>query len=123
MSEVLCPKCGSNQINAGNKGFSGKKAIAGTIITGGIGGALAGAVGSDKVKITCLSCGHEFEPGQGATSKGDFVRKKRADKKDKARFAKIILVITVIVIFYKACGGDSEVKNGTTESVIDSSAK
>lgn len=62
--EVKCPKCGSNQITATKKGFSGKKAVAGAIVTGGI-GLLAGTIGSNKVKITCLACGNEFAPGEG----------------------------------------------------------
>ena len=62
-SEIRCPKCGSNQITADKKGFSGTKAVAGALLTGGI-GLLAGTLGSNKVKITCLSCGHQFKPGQ-----------------------------------------------------------
>ena len=61
--ELLCPKCGSNQVTANKKGFSGKKAVAGAVLTGGI-GILAGTIGSNKIKITCLACGHEFKPGQ-----------------------------------------------------------
>lgn len=75
MSEVLCPKCGSDQVTANKKGFSGKKAVVGAVLTGGV-GLLAGTLGSNKVKITCLSCGHEFKPGQGAKSKEDFAKKK-----------------------------------------------
>ncbi|POY38668.1 hypothetical protein C3L50_11025 [Flavobacterium alvei] len=63
-TELHCPKCGSNQITSDKKGFSGKKAVAGALLTGGI-GILAGTIGSNKIKITCLSCGHEFKPGEG----------------------------------------------------------
>lgn len=62
--ELHCPKCGSNQITSDKKGFSGKKAVAGVLLTGGI-GILAGTIGSNKIKMTCLSCGHEFKPGEG----------------------------------------------------------
>ena len=61
-SEVKCPKCGSNQIVANKKGFSGKKAVVGGLLTGGI-GLLAGTIGSNKVKITCMACGNVFNPG------------------------------------------------------------
>ncbi len=61
-NEVSCPKCSSTSLSANKKGFSGKKAVAGAILTGGI-GLLAGTIGSNKVKITCLNCGHEFSPG------------------------------------------------------------
>jgi len=63
-NEVRCPKCGSTQLSTNKKGFSGKKAFAGAILTGGI-GLLAGTIGSNKIKITCLSCAKEFYPGQG----------------------------------------------------------
>lgn len=65
---LYCPKCSSDQITAQKKGFSGKKAVAGAVLTGGI-GILAGTLGSNKVKITCLACGHQFNPGEGRTTK------------------------------------------------------
>lgn len=63
-NQVHCPKCGSTQITADKKGFSGKKAVAGALLTGGV-GILAGTLGSNKVKITCLNCGKVFAPGEG----------------------------------------------------------
>jgi hypothetical protein len=60
--QVKCPKCLSTQISSNKKGFSGTKAVTGAILTGGI-GLLAGTIGSNKVKITCLNCGHKFNPG------------------------------------------------------------
>lgn len=98
MSEVLCPKCGSDQVTANKKGFSGKKAVAGAILTGGV-GLLAGTLGSNKVKITCLSCGHEFKPGQGAKSQADF-------KKKNAGCMVLVLAFAVIGMFVKCGGGD-----------------
>lgn len=61
--KVLCTKCGSSQLTAHKQGFSGKKAVGGAILTGGI-GLLAGTIGSNKILITCLSCGNTFRPGQ-----------------------------------------------------------
>jgi DNA-directed RNA polymerase subunit RPC12/RpoP len=63
-TEVRCPKCNSNQITANKKGFSGKKAVGGVLLTGGI-GLLAGTLGSNNVVITCLACGKKFKPGEG----------------------------------------------------------
>jgi DNA-directed RNA polymerase subunit RPC12/RpoP len=60
---IRCPKCNSDQITAHKKGFSGRKAVAGAVLTGGI-GVLAGTIGSNKVKITCLNCGNIFNPGE-----------------------------------------------------------
>lgn len=76
-SEIRCPKCGSTQITANKKGFSGKKAVAGAVLTGGI-GVLAGTLGSNKIKITCLACGHTFKPGE---DKASMEKKKAQDAK------------------------------------------
>jgi DNA-directed RNA polymerase subunit RPC12/RpoP len=66
--QIKCPKCGSTQITAGKKGFSGKKAVAGALLTGGV-GLLAGTIGSNKIKITCLNCANEFKPGDKPAEK------------------------------------------------------
>lgn len=60
--EIKCPECGSNQITASKKGFGLGKAAAGGLLLGPV-GLLGGAIGSGKVKITCLKCGHEWKPG------------------------------------------------------------
>lgn len=62
--QIRCPKCGSSQIHADKKGYSVGKAVAGVVLTGGIGLA-AGAIGANKIKITCLKCGYKFNPGEG----------------------------------------------------------
>ncbi len=62
--QIHCPRCNSVQLTANQKGFSGGKAVAGVLLTGGI-GLLAGTIGSKKVTITCLSCGKQFKPGEG----------------------------------------------------------
>jgi RNA polymerase subunit RPABC4/transcription elongation factor Spt4 len=63
-TEIGCPKCGSTQLTANKKGFSGTKAVGGVILTGGI-GLLAGTIGRNNVLITCLACGKRFKPGEG----------------------------------------------------------
>lgn len=68
-SEVHCPKCGSTSLYADKKGFSGRKAVAGALLTGGI-GLVAGTIGSNKLEITCLNCGAKFKPGQGKKESG-----------------------------------------------------
>jgi RNA polymerase subunit RPABC4/transcription elongation factor Spt4 len=57
--ELKCPKCGSTHITSNKKGYSAGKAIAGVVLAGGI-GLLGGFLGSGKVKITCLKCGHSW---------------------------------------------------------------
>lgn len=106
--EIQCPKCGSSDLTANKKGFSGKKAVAGALLTGGV-GLLAGTLGSNKVKITCLKCGHEFLPGQDRESveakKIDVqvlraemkVRNEKIRKSPIYKFFKILLLIVVAV--------------------------
>ena len=64
-NQIHCPRCNSTQVTANKKGFSGGKAAAGALLTGGI-GLLAGTIGSKNIVITCLNCGKEFKPGEGA---------------------------------------------------------
>lgn len=59
--KVKCPKCGSTQIVGTNKGFSVGKAVAGDILLGPI-GILGGAIGSKKIKVSCLNCGTQWFP-------------------------------------------------------------
>ncbi len=59
---VTCPKCGSEQIAANKKGFGLGKAAAGGFLLGPV-GLLGGLLGSGKVMVTCLACGHSWAAG------------------------------------------------------------
>lgn len=61
-AEVRCPKCGSNQLTANQIGYGLGKAAVGGVLLGPV-GLLGGFVGSKKVLITCLRCGHSWKPG------------------------------------------------------------
>lgn len=61
--KIKCPNCKSTQITTYKKGFSGVKAVGGVVLTGGI-GILAGTIGSNKILLTCLSCGNKFKVGE-----------------------------------------------------------
>ena len=65
---LCCPKCGSRELHAEHKGFSGGKALAGALVTGGI-GLLAGTIGSKDTQITCLKCGNRFKAGEAVVKK------------------------------------------------------
>lgn len=71
---LCCPKCGSRELHAEHKGFSGGKALAGALVTGGI-GLLAGTIGCRDTQITCLKCGNKFQAGEGVAKRtgGDSV--------------------------------------------------
>lgn len=58
---VACPKCRSTQVTGDKQGFSAGKAVAGAVLLGPV-GLLAGAHGSGKVIVSCLSCGHQWDP-------------------------------------------------------------
>ena len=59
---VKCAKCGSSQVTAQTKGFGLGKAAAGGLLLGPV-GLLGGLIGSRKVKVVCLHCGHAWHPG------------------------------------------------------------
>jgi predicted RNA-binding Zn-ribbon protein involved in translation (DUF1610 family) len=92
-NEILCPKCGSNQITANKKGYSGKKAAAGVLLTGGV-GLLAGTIGSHKI-ITCLACGHVFKPGDKNPLTNQIPQKQRS--KSFWQTAKILWFVMLVI--------------------------
>lgn len=55
----VCPKCKSTSLTYNKKGFGAGKALAGAVVTGGI-GLLAGFIGSRKIQATCIKCGHSW---------------------------------------------------------------
>lgn len=59
---AYCPRCHSTSLSSHKKGFGFGKAAVGVLLTGGI-GLVAGGLGSGKVKVTCLKCGHQFMAG------------------------------------------------------------
>lgn len=62
-SSIKCPKCGSDQISANQKGFGVGKAVVGAAIAGPL-GLIGGNIGAKKVRVTCLKCGHHWEAGK-----------------------------------------------------------
>lgn len=66
---MQCPACASTNIYVSQKGFSGKKALAGAVTIGSL-GLLAGTHGKNNILCTCIDCGHKFEP-KHSLSKAD----------------------------------------------------
>ncbi len=62
---VKCPKCRSNEITGGTKGFGAGKAVAGLVVAGPV-GLVAGAIGKNKAMNTCMSCGKRWNPAAQA---------------------------------------------------------
>ena len=71
--QVVCPRCRSTQIHAEKRGFR----------------LSTGFIGSGKIFITCLKCGHRFRPG--SSSAGNF------------GCGTIALVVFALVVLMHAC--------------------
>lgn len=82
--KLYCPHCGSSQLVANKKGFGAGKAVTGAILTGGI-GLLAGFIGSGNVKVTCLKCGKQWNPGELLTSPLTKEEKEKNEEDQKER--------------------------------------
>lgn len=91
---MKCPKCNSTNLTSDKKGFSGRKAVAGAVLTGGI-GLLAGTIGSNKTMITCLNCGYRYKAGEYSSEKRRFDNQRELNKriaKGEESFAGMIVV-------------------------------
>jgi hypothetical protein len=101
-NKIKCAKCSSEQLSANKKGFSGSKALGGAILTGGI-GVLAGTIGSSNVRITCLSCGHVFKPGEDKESVIKKNQQLREMRKDKGFIRFVLVLLAVMVLLVATC--------------------
>ena len=90
---LCCPKCGSRELHAEHKGFSGGKALIGAVAVGGL-GLLAGTIGSRDTQITCLKCGNKFKAGEAKVVRNNTsnVSKTEAEILDKIKQGKLIAV-------------------------------
>ena len=104
--EIKCPKCGSTQLTANKKGFSGAKAVGGAFLTGGI-GLLAGTIGSNKIKITCLACGHQFRPGGDLEGVKRKKEQEAAAMKNPAFWIIFLILIGLLIFAFKSCFSDN----------------
>jgi len=59
-SMMKCPRCGSTSLSGNKKGYGIGKGLVGAAVFGPI-GLVAGNLGSKKVIITCMKCGHKFK--------------------------------------------------------------
>ena len=94
--EIKCPKCNSKDLYADKKGFSGRKAVFGGLLTGGI-GLLAGTLGSNKIFITCLNCGNKFTPG---TQNKTFDSKLNSSNDSKTKYVLVSVISFILFILF-----------------------
>lgn len=62
-AEVKCIKCHSTQLSVNKKGFGLGKATVGAMLLDPV-GLIGGTWGSNHLLITCLKCGHQWQPGK-----------------------------------------------------------
>lgn len=60
---IKCPNCHAQNITINPNNFSTGKAVVGTLLIGPM-GMLAGTAGSNKTRLVCLNCGHQWEIGK-----------------------------------------------------------
>ncbi len=70
--QVRCPRCGSVQLAASKRGYSGCGGILGYLIFGWI-GLLLGFLGHSNPRIVCLNCGNEFGQPSGGSCLALFI--------------------------------------------------
>lgn len=62
-SMLKCPRCGSTSLSGNKKGYGVGKGLIGAAVAGPF-GLVAGNLGSKKVIVTCMNCGHKFKAGR-----------------------------------------------------------
>lgn len=57
--QLICPKCGSNNIFISKRGFNASDACCGALLVGPL-GLLCGQSGANQIEKNCLNCGKKF---------------------------------------------------------------
>jgi tellurium resistance protein TerD len=57
---LICPRCGSDQLEESKKGFDEGLGTLGMLVLGPF-GLMAGEIDAEKVVVTCLNCGSRFQ--------------------------------------------------------------
>ena len=106
-NQLYCPFCGSSHLTVNKKGFGAGKALTCAVLTGGI-GLLAGFIGSGNVKITCLQCGRQWEPGELKTDplseydKRGYYSLQRAKEEQRRKEEEPMTTGTKILLWFSA---------------------
>lgn len=84
---MKCPKCNGTNLSAQKAGFGLGKAAVGAVLTGGV-GLMAGFLGSNKIDVHCLECGHKWNPAKLAKKEEqerDALKWKRSNERAAAQ--------------------------------------
>lgn len=96
-NSLHCPKCDSTDYISIKKGFSGKQAVAGAVLTGFI-GILAGAIGSSNVLIKCLKCGYQYKAGDYDKEKKALQQQKKISQKPLNKADTYALILFTLLL-------------------------
>ena len=58
--QLACPKCGCTTLSDQKRGFGIGKAVIGAAAVGPL-GLVAGNIGSKKIQVKCMHCGHKWK--------------------------------------------------------------
>jgi hypothetical protein len=92
-SEICCPNCGSTQITASQKGYSGGMTLAVGFVFGGL-GVLRFPKSSRTIYNTCQQCGNQWMPGQLT---GRHYRRVRKFTVSTWKWIKIMSIIMIVI--------------------------
>lgn len=81
---VRCTKCGSTQIHAEKRGWK----------------LTTGFIGSSKIFMTCLKCGHRFRPGDAPRYSAYSAQEKRDQV---LGMVAIVVIVSIGLLLLKAC--------------------
>ena len=108
-AKPVCPKChGTNiqPVGRKRKGFSVGKAVAGGVLTGGV-GTLAGFAGKNgKMEFYCSDCGKVFDKPLKLSGSNDKEREKDYENKKKTS-KKVLLIVGGVVLVMGLIGAIS----------------
>lgn len=77
MNNIRCPKCSSNNVVSGRKGFGFGRATIGALLLGPI-GFMAGGIGSKTILMQCMDCSHTW-------NQANEIRRAKEDEKLRIR--------------------------------------
>lgn len=94
--KVVCPRCGSSQIQASKQGYNYGCGCLGLLLTGPF-GLLLGGLGANMTELICLNCGKRWMPRYRPPKRG-----KRKESAVEAVIKWILLALLILAILFVA---------------------
>lgn len=100
---VYCPRCQSSQLMVSKKGFDVGSAAVGALLFGSVGLA-GGMIGSNEVMLSCIKCGHQWQPAKEtqtpkviSAARSTPARLKQPTFRDRLTSATSVLVVMGVI--------------------------